>query len=29
LPCPADPNIDTNLGDENCPSNPSREILRG
>ncbi len=29
LPCPADPNIDTNLGDENCPSNPSGEILRG
>jgi prepilin-type N-terminal cleavage/methylation domain-containing protein len=29
LPCPADPNIDTNLGDENCPSNPSVEILRG
>lgn len=29
LPCPADPNIDPNLGDENCPSNPSGEILRG
>ena len=29
LPCPADPNIDTHLGDENCPSNPSGEILRG
>jgi prepilin-type N-terminal cleavage/methylation domain-containing protein len=26
LPCPADPNIDTNLGDENCSSTP---ILRG
>jgi hypothetical protein len=26
LPCPADPNIDTYLGDEKCPSTP---ILRG